>query len=39
MGNEICRSIGYVLQGESQSILHGRMYDERAEDCAELRWY
>jgi len=32
-GNEICKPIGYVLQGEPHSILHGRMYNERAEDC------
>ena len=32
-GNEIRKPLGYVLQGESHSILHGRMYDERAEDC------
>jgi hypothetical protein len=33
MGNEICKPLRYVLQGEAQAILHGRMYNERAEDC------
>ena len=31
--NEIGKPIRYILQGEPQSILHGRMYDVRAEDC------
>ena len=33
MGNEICKPLGYVLQGEPQGMLNGRMYNERAEDC------
>jgi hypothetical protein len=32
-GNEICKPLGYVLQGEPHSILLGTMYNERAEDC------
>jgi hypothetical protein len=33
MGNEISKQLGYVLQGEPKGMLHGRMCNERAEDC------